>query len=376
MNRVKVNKSNLAKLETEYKGYLEGEALDRFFEDFDIKFAAGHWSAGDYLDRFATKGYFPEMDSTVKAQLERIAEAGIKGVEFHDVLFLDENLKVSEDTVSETKDALNKLGLKVSNMNVNMFTDPRWKLGSVTNPRREVREKALEVLLQAADLAKEFGSPSLSLWPGQDGWDYNFESNYGRKFEWFLEACLQASKRCRELNLKFGVEAKLKEPKEGNMIIPTTHLSGWLAYRVNEELGAKVMGVTIDYGHEQMYGVEPAFTVYALHKMEVPIVGFHVNTAKLRSNDEDRVFGTGDIWRFVDYLYAAIDVGYDGWFGEDQFTYRMNPVEAMKLSRELFGNLMKKALMIYARRDELEEARETGDQAKIINLVKKVVISG
>jgi len=148
---LKVSRNNLAKLETEYKGYLEGELLDRFFKDFDIKFAAGHWSAGDFIDRFATKGYFPELDSSVEVQLKRIAEAGIKGVEFHDVLFLDEDLKISEDRVTRIRSILEKLDIRVSNMNVNMFTDPRWKLGSVTNPIREVREKAFEVLLQAAD---------------------------------------------------------------------------------------------------------------------------------------------------------------------------------------------------------------------------------
>jgi len=370
---LRVDKSSLAKLESEYKGYLEGERLNRFFKEFDIKFAAGHWSAGDFLDRFATKGYFPNLDSSIEAQLKRVAEAGIEGVEFHDVLFLDENLKVSEERVAKVKETLEKLNLKTSNVNVNMFTDPRWKLGSVTHPDRSVREKAFEVLIQAADIAKELGSPSLNFWPGQDGWDYNFESNYGLKFEWFLDACIKAARRCRELGLKFGVEAKLKEPKEGNMIVPTTHLAGWLAYKVNEEIGSKVMGVTIDYGHEMMYGVEPAFTVYTLHRMGVPIIGFHVNSAKYRSNDEDRVFGTGDVWCFIDYLYAAIDVGYDGWFGEDQFTYRMDPVEAMKLSKEIFGNMMKKALLIYARKDELERAREIGDQAKIINVVKRII---
>ncbi|MEM1997683.1 MAG: TIM barrel protein [Candidatus Bathyarchaeia archaeon] len=372
---LRVDKSRLLKLESEYKGYLEGERLNRFFEEFGIKFSAGHWSAGDFMDRFGTSGYFPELDSSIEAQLRRVAEAGIRGVEFHDLLFLDGNLRVSEDRITKTKETLQKLNIETSNVNVNMFTDPRWKLGSVTHPNKAVREKALEILLQAADIAKELGSPSLSFWPGQDGWDYNFESNYGLKFEWFLDACIKVAKRCKDLGLKFGVEAKLKEPKEGNMIVPTTHLSGWLAYKVNEELGSKVMGVTIDYGHEMMYGVEPAFTVYALHKMGVPIVGFHVNTAKYRSNDEDRVFGTGDVWCFVDYLYAAIDVGYDGWFGEDQFTYRMDPVEAMRLSKEIFGNLMKKALLIYARKDELEEARESGDQAKAINVVKRIIFA-
>ena len=372
---MRITKENLKKLEDYYKGYLEGKKLTEFFKDFDIKFACGHWCAGDFKDRFATEGYWPKLESSIEAQIARVAKAGIKGIEFHDVVFLDENLKVVEDRVQKVKELLDKYSIIPTTMNVNMFTDPRWKLGSVTNPEKETREKAIEILLQAADIAKEVGCQTLSFWPGQDGWDYNFEVNYGKQLEWFLDACRQAAKRCKELGLRFGIEAKLKEPKEGNMIVPTTHLSGWIAFVVNQELGEKVMGVTIDYGHEQMYAVEPAFTVYTLHKMGVPITNFHINTAKLHSNDEDRVFGTGDIWRFVDYLYAAIDIGYDGWFSEDQFTYRMDPVKGMALSMEIFGNLMKKALAIYAHKDELEEARSSGDQAKVIDVVKKYILT-
>ena len=372
---MRITRENLQKLEEYYKGYLEGAKLEEFFKDFDIKFACGHWAAGDFMDRFATEGYWPELDSSIEAQIERVAKAGVKGIEFHDVLFLDENLKVVEDRVQKVKELLEKYGLIPTTLNVNMFTNPRWKLGSVTNPKKEVREKALEVLLQAADIAKELGCATLSFWPGQDGWDYNFEVNYGRRLEWFIDACREAAKKCKQLGIRFGVEAKLKEPKEGNMIIPTTHIAGWIAYIINNELGDKIMGVTIDYGHEQMYAVEPAFTVYALHNMGVPISNIHINTAKLHSNDEDRVFGTGDIWRFVDYLYATIDIGYDGWYSEDQFTYRMDPVKAIALSKELFGNLMKKALVIYAHKDELEEARATGDQYEILNVVKKYILT-
>lgn len=136
------------------------------------------------------------------------------------------------------------------------------------------------------------------------------------------------------------------------------------------------MGVAIDYGHEQMYAVEPAATIYALKRFGVPLRNFHINTAKLHSNDEDRVAGTGDIWRMIDFCYAAVDTGYEGWFGEDQFTYRMDPIQAMRLSKEIFANLMKKALKLYVIKDKLEEARDTGDQALILDTVKKIVLMG
>jgi len=173
--------------------------------------------------------------------------------------------------------------------------------------------------------------------------------------------------------LKFGTEAKLKEPREGNMVIATTAKAALVAKEVNAICGGNNMGVTIDYGHEQMYGDEPAAQLYMLKRFGVPITNFHVNTAKYHSNDEDRVTGTGDIWKLVDFCYAAIDTGYDGWFGEDQFTYRMEQVKAMRLSKELFGNAMKKALLIYARKDELEKARLSGDQGAVLDVVKRII---
>lgn len=366
------------KLEEEYSGYLEGETVDRFFEDFRIRFAAGHWAAGDFLDRFATRGYNsdnPDFKSDIISQLRRVKKAGVKGVEFHDVLFIDSNYRKVESIVSEVKAELEKLGLTPTNMNTNLWTDPKWKLGGITNPSRRIREDALQIAFQAVELAKEIGCSSVSLWPGADGWDYNFEVNYGRQLELFIDGCEMINREAKRAGLVFGVEAKLHEPREGNMVIPTTHLAALVAKTVNERSGGTNMGVCIDYGHEAMYAVEPAATVYALKAFGVPLVNFHLNTAKLHSNDEDRVFGTGDIWRMVDFIYAAVDTGYDGWFGEDQFTYRMDPVKAMYLSKELFANLAKKALLIYSRREEFEKIRETGDQAEIINFVKKIILT-
>lgn len=139
------------------------------------------------------------------------------------------------------------------------------------------------------------------------------------------------------------------------------------------------MGVAIDYGHEQMCGNEPTDNeltdvVYTARRFGVPMVNFHVNNAKYRSNNEDQVTGTGDNWRLADFCYAAIDTGYDGWFGEDQFTYRMDQVRAMALSRELFANVMKKALLIYRNRDKLLAAQATGNAANTIDVVKEILV--
>jgi xylose isomerase len=114
--------------------------------------------------------------------------------------------------------------------------------------------------------------------------------------------------------------------------------------------------------------------LYAAKKAGVEVINFHLNDSKTHSNDEDRIAGTGDIWRFCDFCYATIDTGYQGWFGEDQFTYRTDPVKSMAQSREFFANIMKRALLIYAHKAELEKARATGDAIATINVVKRYIL--
>jgi xylose isomerase len=136
------------------------------------------------------------------------------------------------------------------------------------------------------------GCGSLQLWPGSDGWDYNFEVNYGKQLDWFIEGCIEISNKAKEVGLVFGTEAKHKEPREGNMILYNTAKAACVVLEVNKACGHDNMGVVIDYGHEQMVGTEPADNLYFLKRMGVPIRNFHVNSARFKSNDEDRICGS------------------------------------------------------------------------------------
>lgn len=356
-----------------FKGFITGPQVDEFFKEFNIKFGAGIWSAGDFSDRFNRIGYFPEIPSDLRSKLERIREAGIEGVALINAQFIKPDYTIDWDLVNETEEYLSELGLKPAGLALDLSGFPKWKLGTLTNPDALLREDALNVILESLEIARRLKTDVASLWPGQDGWDYSLEVNYGKKLEWLYEGCLTVARQAKQLGLTFSIEAKVKEPKEGNMIIPTSHLAILLAKSINEELGSIAMGITIDYGHELMYAVEPSFTVYVAKKFEVPIATFHINTAKTHSNDEDRVVGTGDFWAFIDFLYATIDIGYEGWMVLDQFSYRMNPVEALRLSKEFFANFYKKALTIYCSRDEFEKIRDTGDQAKILHYIKSLI---
>jgi sugar phosphate isomerase/epimerase len=370
---MRVDAENLKLLDSDYAPYLEGDLVNAFFATYGINFSAGHWCAGGFSDRFCRSYQEEPIDESAVGQIARIAQAGIKGVELNNEMFLDDHLQIDAGKIEVVQDALCRHDLVPTNMNINIWTRPRYRMGGISNPDAGRRAEALEYCLQAVELAKRLHCPSVQLWPGSDGWDYHFEVNYGRQLNWFIDGCVEIARKAHAEGLKFGTEAKQKEPREGNMILNTTAKAALVAKTVNETVGETVMGVIIDYGHEQMVGNQPADSLYLLQRIGVPIANFHINAAKYNSNDEDRVTGTDDIWRLAEFCYAAIDTGYDGWFGEDQFTYRMEPVKAMSLSKELFANAMKKALRIYAVQDKLSAAQATGDAGEVIDVVKRIL---
>ncbi len=353
--------------------------MDALIKEFGIKFAAGHWCAGEFFDRFCPVGYNsndPSFHDGIVPQIERVSKAGIEGIEFHDMVFIDKSGSRDGQVVSDVLSALKQWNVTPTNMNFNTWTDPKYKFGGLTHPDAAVRRECLSQIKLGVDIGKEIGCVSCGLWPGSDGWDYHFESDYGFKWKWFIDGCTEIASYCDSSGMAFGTEPKQKEPREGNMITNTVAKAAGVCTEVNRTLGKPFMGVCIDYGHEQMVGNTPAESLYYLKAINVPIANFHINGAKFNSNDEDRIAGTDDIWRLVEFCYAAIDTGYQGWFGEDQFTYRTEQTVSMRLSREFFANCMKKALIIYADKANLAVAQASGDAVQVIERVKKVIYNG
>ena len=56
------------------------------------------------------------------------------------------------------------LGLAIGAVNPNVFQDVQYKLGSVANPSAEVRQRALDHLLECVEICKIVHSPGLSIW--------------------------------------------------------------------------------------------------------------------------------------------------------------------------------------------------------------------
>jgi L-rhamnose isomerase len=354
------------------------EALE-FLRTMDIRHSVGHWSAGDFCDRFAPPGYHsddPAFRGDFEAQCRRTKAAGIDAIEIHQSVFEKTlNGDVDWPAIERARSGyLAELGMTVAACNINTWTNPRFRLGGPCNPKAELRRAALEEILKAVEICKAMRIPVLSVWPGSDGADYHFQIDYRQSLEWFAEALVAANRECLKAGIRLAIEPKPYEPRELYMIVPTAAAAILVARRVNETTGGANCGLTVDYGHQKMEGTTASTACDLAEFAGVPIHKFDINDARQGRNDQDLIFGTVSVPESVEYLFTTFVRDYRGYYSQDQFTYRDDPTRAMERSMVNFANLALKAVRVYAKQDALAAARAAGTGPDILDVVSPILL--
>jgi L-rhamnose isomerase len=361
------------------KGYMARAESIEFLKTMGIKHAVGHWSAGDFYDRFAPLGYNshnPKFENNFEGQCRRTRAAGIEAIEIHQHVFEKTiNGDIDWSAVERAKNGyLKDLGLTVSACNFNTWTNPKFQLGGPCNPDPALRRAALDELMKGLEIAKNMGITVLSVWPGSDGADYHFQIDYKQSLEWFTEALIALNKEALKAGIKVAMEPKPYEPRELFMIIPTAAAAILVAQQVNKACGGNNCGLTIDYGHQKMEATTASTACDLAEYAGVPVHKFDVNDARQGRNDQDCMFGTISIPESVEYLFTTFLRNYQGYYSQDQFTYRDDPTRAMERSMINLANLALKAVRIYARKDELDAARVKGTGPDVLDVVSPVLV--
>jgi xylose isomerase len=351
----------------------------QFLKALDIRMSVGHWSAGDFVDRFAPPGYNsnnPAFKNDFEGQCRRTKAAGIDAIEIHQHVFEKSlNGDLDLNAVERAKGGfLAELGMTVTACNINTWTNPKFKLGGPCNPDPALRRAALEEILKAVEISKALKIPVLSVWPGSDGADYHFQIDYKQSLEWFTEALVAVNKECVKAGIKLAMEPKPYEPRELYMIIPTAAAAILVAQQVNQATGGANCGLTVDYGHQKMEATTAATACDLAVYAGVPIHKFDVNDARQGRNDQDLMFGTVSVPEAVEYLYTTFLRDYRGWYSQDQFTYRDDPTRAIERSMVNFANLALKAVKVYAKQDELTKARAAGTGPDVLDVVSPILL--
>jgi L-rhamnose isomerase len=361
------------------KGYMGREESIEFLKTLNIKHSVGHWSAGDFCDRFAPPGYHsddPGFRNDFEGQCRRTKAAGVDAVEIHQSVF-EKTLNGDLDLAAATRARdgfLAELGMTIPTCNINTWTNPKFRLGGPCNPDPALRAAALEEILKGVEICKTLKIGVLSVWPGSDGADYHFQIDYKESLGWFTEALVTVNKACVKHGIKLGIEPKPYEPRELFMIVPTAASAILVAQKVNQACGGANCGLTIDYGHQKMEATTASTACDLADWAGVPVHKFDVNDARQGRNDQDLMFGTISIPESVEYLYTTFLRNYQGWYSQDQFTYREDPTRAIERSLINFANLALKAVRICARQPELDKARRAGTGPDVLDVVSPVLV--
>jgi len=187
------------------------------------------------------------------------------------------------DDYAELKRYAEAQGVRLGAVNPNLFQDEAYKLGSLGNPKREVREKALGHILACIDVMEGTGSKDLSLWFA-DGTNYAGQDDLRRRKRHFLEGLARVYDALPE-EARMLVEYKFFEPAFYH-----TDLPDWgAAYSFCLKLGPNAQ-VLVDMGHHPQ-GTNIGHVVAFLLD-EGSLGGFHLNGRKYA--DDDLIVGSTD----------------------------------------------------------------------------------
>lgn len=318
------------------------------------KFSAGLWVFAQSVDKFG--GYTQTL--SVEEQIKAAASVpGLDGVE------LIAPLHVDMDTVLEVQAYLKEAELDVVAVNPYLWTEPIWQRGALTSPNPKVREQAIARGKLAVDIARLLGATKMCLWPGEDGWDYHFQSNYNFLWDSTVDGIREIAEYGADIQI--GIEYKMKEPRT-HMLIGTAAKAALLGI----EVGLPNVGAYLDFGHALMANENPAESV-ALLSRHKRLVGVHVND-NYGSGDDDVIVGSVHFWAIIEFLYELERNGYDDWISLDIVPTRENIVEACQQSIINLNNLY--SLIQRLDQNKLKSAQKEMDAIRAQAIAQEMII--
>jgi L-rhamnose isomerase/sugar isomerase len=243
------------------------------------------------------------------------------------------------DTVedySELRAHAGDLGLAIGAVNPNLFQDPIYKLGSITNPDPDVRRTATDHLLECVEIASALGSTAQSLWFA-DGTNYAGQDNLIARRARLLE-CLRELYAALPEDQELLVEYKPFEPA-----FYATDIPDWgAATLICQELGPRAR-VLVDFGHH-LHGTNVEQIVATLAATG-RLGGFHFNNRKYA--DDDLIVGSTNPFELFLVFCELVGSGRPlPRLTIDQSHNVENKVEAMLLSVVNLQEAYAKALLV------------------------------
>jgi len=316
-------------------------------------FSAGLWIFAQSVEKFGS--YTRTL--SVREQIQAAAQVpGLKGLE------LIAPTHVSLENVQEVKGWLDDAGLQTVAVNPLVWTAAIWHRGALTSPDPKVRREAVDTAKRAIDIGHVLGSTKMDLWPGEDGFDYQFQADYSKLWQWTAEGVREIAEYDPETRV--GIEYKTHEPRMYQLVSNAAK-----AALLGAELGLPNVGGYLDFGHALLTRENPAEAA-ALLARHNRLVGVHVND-NYGIGDDDLMVGSIHIWTMLEFLMTLEQVGYNDWITLDIVPRKENAVEACKRSIEALQILQR--MMDRIDRPALAQAQSEMDAVAVRRILQQVL---
>ena len=284
------------------------------------------------LNSFASRpqAEWPELSGkpTVMQMVTRAAK--VDGLTDLDLNYPDH---VSEKP-SDIARRINDLGLSINGFAMRYYTNPAFKIGAFTNPDAAVRREAIDLTKKGIDAAREAGSNLMTIWLGQDGFDYAFQANYDQIWQHEINGIREVCEH--DPDCLISIEYKPNEPRSYSLMpdCATTLLA-------IKEAGCANLGVTLDFAHVLYADEQPAFAA-AMIARHSRLLGVHLNDGYAK-RDDGLMVGAVHTIQTIELLHQIRRDGYDGAIYFDTFPDMtgLDPVQECEVNIKTVRRMLK-----------------------------------
>ncbi|RWO80886.1 sugar phosphate isomerase/epimerase family protein [Mesorhizobium sp.] len=260
------------------------------------------------LNSFASRPQAEWPDLVGKPSMLQMAAraAKVAGLTDLDLNFPDH---VDEKPVEMAR-KLGDLGLSINGFAMRYYSNPAFKLGAFTNPDPAVRREAIDLTKAGIDAAREAGANLMTLWLGQDGFDYAFQADYATLWQHEIDGIREVAEH--DPDCEISLEYKPNEPRSYSLMPDAA--TTLLAIR---EIGLPNLGVTLDFAHVLYADEQPAFAA-ALVARHSKLLGVHLNDGYAK-RDDGLMVGAVHTLQTIELLRQIRRDGYAGAIYFDTF---------------------------------------------------------
>ena len=205
---------------------------------------------------------------------------------------------------------LGDLGLTINGFAMRYYSNPAFKIGAFTNPDAAVRREAIDLTKKGIDASRAAGTSLMTLWLGQDGFDYAFQADYKTLWQYEIDGIREVA--AHDPDCQISLEYKPNEPRSYSLMpdAATTLLA-------IKEVGLPNLGVTLDFAHVLYADEQPAYAA-ALISRHSKVLGLHLNDGYAK-RDDGLMVGAVHTVQTIELLRQVRKDGYDGAIYFDTF---------------------------------------------------------